>query len=113
MDWLAGTRLRLLMAVAMSACAIAAIGASEAHAAGYYVDFDCGRADGWSHDSSSGNYASYLDCGGGWLAGMKTHVGVHNDPRVDNGGASHRFVAPPNSAITGVDWEGYKYYGRP
>ena len=111
MDWLAGTRRRLLMVTVALACAIGAIVASDAHAQGYAVDFDCGRADGWYVSNTNENIAAWRDCGGAWLAGLKTLVVPHGDGRSGTGIASHSFSAPGGTRIVGLDWEGYKYHG--
>src|SRR5215211_1257126 len=85
--------------------------APQADAQGYSVDFNCERADGWGPGSSNENFAAWRDCAGGWLSGMKTYVVPHNDGRTSTGSAYHSFTAPSGTRISGLDWEGNKFYG--
>jgi hypothetical protein len=103
--------MKRLVEIVAVALAVAAIGAGDAQAQGYAVEFDCGRSDGWSAGSTNENFASYRDCAGGWLAGMKTYAAPHNDARTSTGFGAHTFRGPSGTAITGVDWEGNKYLG--
>jgi hypothetical protein len=102
---------RLLLAAVMSvlACGIAV---ADARAQGYAVDFDCHRSDGWKAVQPSENYAAFRDCGGAWLSGLKTYVVPHGDGRTEHNYSAQVFDAPPGTLISGIGWEGYKYFGN-
>jgi hypothetical protein len=110
MDRFDGIRRLAVIGVLLAVLGFAAF-AQQAQAQGYAVEFDCNRSDGWTAGSWNENFAAWRDCGGAWLSGMKTYAVPHTDGRTSTGMSTHTFRGPAGTAITGIDWEGYKYFG--
>ena len=89
---------------------VAVAWAPSAGAPGYSVYADCERSDGW-HAQADENLGAYRTCDGGWLAGLRTLVSVHEGSRHTDGAASWKFSAPTGTRITGLQWSGNKYHG--